>query len=253
LTITVLIVESKNDLHRSSHLTALDVYLIACFLFAMSSIVEFAWVHYENKFIYDQDIFTIYRLISLNKRLLKKCKARFKVLADQNASKSSSTCSKATVEQMTKPTPIKYTSQVDSNLSFDHLMQHISALEKNMINLDRRSRSRSRDVSVDESIQPSVTTGANSLSFDSSNLSSSLDDNYPSANARSDSIFEKLLTRMGVKKASMDVKFRNYDRVSRVDRYARVLYPLCFAFFNLIYWNYFLSKRVDFFEPNVPK
>ncbi len=253
MTITVLIVESKSDLHQSSYLTALDVYLIACFLFSMSSIVEFAWVHCENKFIYEQDIFTIYRLISMNKRLLKKCQLKYKAMADQQtagSSKSRSSCSKATVERMTRPSPIKYTSQIDNNLSFDHLMLHISALEKNISNLDMRGGSRSRETSLDDS-NVCVSGGGDggtqsSFSFGSSTVPSSFDDSYH-AHELSDSVFDKLISRMGVKRPSMDANFKNYERVSKVDRYARVLYPLCFGFFNLVYWNYYLSKRVNYF------
>lgn len=33
------------------------------------------------------------------------------------------------------------------------------------------------------------------------------------------------------------------ERVSKVDRYSRVLYPVAFVLFNLIYWRYYLDQR----------
>lgn len=42
---------------------------------------------------------------------------------------------------------------------------------------------------------------------------------------------------------SDQIKFKIFNRVSRIDRVARVFYPVSFAIFNLIYWKYYLAQR----------
>ena len=68
--------ESKEDMPKIHYLTALDVYMITCFVFVLSAIVEFAFVHYHSKTVFEQDLLLLYRLISLNKRLLAKSSMR---------------------------------------------------------------------------------------------------------------------------------------------------------------------------------
>jgi hypothetical protein len=70
LTTSLLLMESKDDMPKIDYLTALDVYMVTCFAFVISPIVEFAFVHYHSKLIFEQDLLVLYRLISLNKRLL---------------------------------------------------------------------------------------------------------------------------------------------------------------------------------------
>ncbi|OWF41299.1 Gamma-aminobutyric acid receptor subunit alpha-6 [Mizuhopecten yessoensis] len=49
LTMTFLALENRNDLPRVSYATALDVYVAMCFLFVLSTIVQFAVVHHFTK------------------------------------------------------------------------------------------------------------------------------------------------------------------------------------------------------------
>jgi hypothetical protein len=257
---TVMIVESKNDLNQSSYLTALDIYLIACFIFSLSSIFQFALVHYENRIIDEQDIFTIYRLISLNKRLLKKNKLRTKMTASVHSveSKSSSgASSKATIEKMTQPTPIKFSSQMDNDLSYEHLILHVTNLQKNMQTLEMRAASKILE-------EPETADSAKTLSLSDRQSSASpepsveaaiianvvdpLENHACVASSYLNRIFvnllmSKSLASLHTGKKDSNAKSNSYNRVSKFDYYARILYPLSFGLFNLIYWSFYLARR----------
>lgn len=49
LTMTFLGLDSRNDLPRVPYITALDVYVAMCFVFVISTIIQFASVHYFTK------------------------------------------------------------------------------------------------------------------------------------------------------------------------------------------------------------
>jgi gamma-aminobutyric acid receptor subunit alpha len=51
----LLIMENKVDFPKTAYMTALDVYLIVCFGFILSSIIEFAWVHYATNLIHGKN------------------------------------------------------------------------------------------------------------------------------------------------------------------------------------------------------
>ncbi|RUS78341.1 hypothetical protein EGW08_013892, partial [Elysia chlorotica] len=50
LTMTFLVLDSRNDLPRVAYSTALDVYVALCFFFVFASIVQFAAVHFYTKY-----------------------------------------------------------------------------------------------------------------------------------------------------------------------------------------------------------
>ena len=50
----LLIMESKIDLPKISYLTALDIYLMVCFGYVLSSVIEFVWVHYFTKYEFEE-------------------------------------------------------------------------------------------------------------------------------------------------------------------------------------------------------
>ncbi|GFR66527.1 gamma-aminobutyric acid receptor alpha-like [Elysia marginata] len=50
LTMTFLVLDSRNDLPRVAYSTALDVYVALCFFFVFASIVQFAAVHFFTKY-----------------------------------------------------------------------------------------------------------------------------------------------------------------------------------------------------------
>jgi hypothetical protein len=37
--------------------------------------------------------------------------------------------------------------------------------------------------------------------------------------------------------------FKIFNRVSKIDRFARVFYPVSFSLFNIVYWKYYLAQR----------
>ncbi|KAK0052506.1 gamma-aminobutyric acid receptor subunit alpha-6, partial [Biomphalaria pfeifferi] len=50
LTMTFLVLDSRNDLPRVAYSTALDVYVFMCFCFIFASILQFAAVHFFTKY-----------------------------------------------------------------------------------------------------------------------------------------------------------------------------------------------------------
>ncbi|XP_005106571.1 gamma-aminobutyric acid receptor subunit alpha-2-like [Aplysia californica] len=50
LTMTFLVLDSRNDLPKVAYSTALDVYVCMCFFFIFASIVQFAAVHFFTKY-----------------------------------------------------------------------------------------------------------------------------------------------------------------------------------------------------------
>ncbi|CAL1532988.1 unnamed protein product [Lymnaea stagnalis] len=50
LTMTILGIENKSQLPKVSYITALDVYVALCFVFAIATTLEFAVVHYFTKY-----------------------------------------------------------------------------------------------------------------------------------------------------------------------------------------------------------
>ncbi|GFO09338.1 gamma-aminobutyric acid receptor subunit alpha-6 [Plakobranchus ocellatus] len=50
LTMTFLVLDTRNDLPRVAYSTALDVYVALCFFFVFASIVQFAAVHFFTKY-----------------------------------------------------------------------------------------------------------------------------------------------------------------------------------------------------------
>lgn len=50
---TFLALENRDDLPHVAYYTALDIYVVMCFLFVMASIVQFAAVHYFTKYSTD--------------------------------------------------------------------------------------------------------------------------------------------------------------------------------------------------------
>ncbi|CAG5131886.1 unnamed protein product, partial [Candidula unifasciata] len=50
LTMTFLVLDSRNDLPRVAYSTALDIYVLMCFCFIFASIIQFAAVHFYTKY-----------------------------------------------------------------------------------------------------------------------------------------------------------------------------------------------------------
>lgn len=50
LTLTLIVLDTRNDLPRVTYPTALDIYVAMCFSFIFASIVQFAAVHFFTKY-----------------------------------------------------------------------------------------------------------------------------------------------------------------------------------------------------------
>jgi hypothetical protein len=62
-------------------------------------------------------------------------------------------------------------------------------------------------------------------------------------------LYDLIKSKLNLKSENINVEYGNqmqfkiFNRVSRIDRVARIFYPVSFALFNLIYWRYYLVER----------
>ena len=231
----LLIIENKVDFPKISYLTASDLYLIICFGFILSSIIEFALVHYETRLIYEQDLFILYRLISLNKRVEKQF--HFK--------KKMSFATDSVVSHVKHKTNKNY-------YKTRHKMNEIS-LMKNLKEM-RRMKSEAKQKGELDCIEESDSDDGHSVLFSSSSdLSSDRSFNFFNLSQRlrslnlflnrvKNSIINFITLRIFNKANHDSSSFRCkiYNRVSKIDILARILYPTTFIVFNIGYWYYYI-------------
>lgn len=227
LTMALLIMESKEDLPKIGYLTALDIYLIVCFLFILSSVFEFACVHYETKFIYEQDLFILYRLMSLNKRIIKQHQSSFKKKSRKLRSKYNYDFYEDDDQEYFSD--LSYSTYESIQNENDDLQESIDILESMSYKhiFDNSLTTDSIPVSRFESNYNCLTNFFSLFSLDYFREKLNLVKNTSSCSMRNNE----------------NLKFKIINRVSKIDRYSRVLYPVCFSFFNLFYWKFYLNQR----------
>ena len=232
----LLIIENKVDFPKISYLTASDLYLIICFGFILSSIIEFALVHYETRLIYEQDLFILYRLISLNKRVEKQF--HFK--------KKMSFAIDSAVSHVKHKTNKNY-------YKTRYKMNELS-LMKNLKEMRRMKSEAMQKWELDsDDVQSDSDDGHSVLFSTSSESSSERSFNFFKLGQRLRSLGSFLnrvktniinfITLKVFNKANHDsstFRCKIYNRVSKIDILARILYPTTFIVFNIGYWYYYI-------------
>ena len=117
----LLTIENKIDFPKINYLTASDIYIISCFVFIISSTVEFALVYYRTRLLYDQDVFILYRMKMLRKKLLRKVHLTKKKIEDF---KTSSPFSPRKLNVFN----VKYVEELDSEMSDNETAQESRCL-----------------------------------------------------------------------------------------------------------------------------
>lgn len=163
--------ECKSDLPKIKYFTALDIYLVVCFIFIVSTLLEYGIVHLQIKQLDEQDILTVYRYLSLNRRGFKNFKKSLKEIEIDAGLRSSNDNSKFNREFSEKDIYLK------------DKFKLLKLLNKKKLR-------------------------AKALSF-----------------------------------LKSEPKYENYDRISKIDLYSRILYPILFALFNLFYWKYYINIK----------
>lgn len=164
-----LIMECKSDLPKVKYFTALDIYLVVCFIFIVSSVIEYGIVHLQIEKLDEQDTLTVYRYLSLNRRGIKNFKKSLKEI------------------------------EIDAGL-----MSSIDDSKKNTGN---------------------------------SNKEVYLEDRFKLLRILNrENLRDKVLSIL-----KSEPSYSKYNRISKIDLYSRILYPILFALFNLFYWKYYLN------------
>ena len=221
--------------------------------------------------MYEQDIFAIYHLISLNKRLLKRYKLRYNKIVRKRESTGKHTPNRISSCDTCRNKPISCETPINNNrysqltfnhknsghseyiLSYDILIKHINSLERLIddVVVDGQEES----AFMEERVRIKGPRKRRSF-FNRVNIL------ITRCFARLLGFSRGLMTELSSRKLrgrfrrmtnddeNSVVKFKCYDRVSRIDRYSRVLYPIVFVVFNAVYWKYYLNQRekIDHFR-----
>ena len=206
LTIALLAIENKVDFPKINYLTASDIYIIVCLGFIISSIIGFAIVYYRTKLIYEHDELIKYRFLKLRKKLSKNvCQIDFKVHNKELISNHFSP-RKLNVFQL------RYIDETDVEYDGNEIEDRLKP--------NRLSQQRLKQTFP---VKSAVTIYENShrSPFDLMQLLNDFQKNL-----------QKLKKNINIKRKSL----KSFERVSRVDILSRILYPIFFFLFNVIYW-----------------
>lgn len=169
-----LLMECKSDLPKVKYFTALDIYLVVCFIFIVSSLLEYGIVHLQIEQLDEQDTLTVYRYLSLNRRGIRNFKKSLRDIEKDAGLRS-------------------------SNLNFK----------------------------LNKEFQVKLKKGKNIYLDDKFKVLKLLD--------------KKNLRAIALSFLKSEPKYENYDRISKIDLYSRIFYPILFALFNFFYWKFYLD------------
>lgn len=212
LTMALLIMESKVDLPKISYLTALDIYLMVCFGYVLSSVIEFVWVHhftyYEFEELIESNLHNKWRLQKItNKRLNE-------YFEDKLTRHISRQFEKITMDNTNKIVNLKD-------------VQMLDYFNNRLANMDKRPSLERKSASKFGAKSP-----ASRLAQAALNILRKL------PLVSSDNFMVRFLESV-----AQGIKYEKFSSISKIDRLARVLYPCSFALFNLVYWWFYLNQR----------
>uniref|UniRef100_A0A671KEI6 Gamma-aminobutyric acid receptor subunit beta-4-like n=1 Tax=Sinocyclocheilus anshuiensis TaxID=1608454 RepID=A0A671KEI6_9TELE len=215
LTMTTINTHLRETLPKIPYVKAIDVYLMGCFVFVFLALLEYAFVNYvffgrgpqQQKKIHER----------LNKANNERPRYEEKRLREQVLE---------TVD-----------SEVDEILSLTTVDAYGNIL---LTTLEMNNEMMPSDVGS------SVSDSRNSfMSFDSSGVQ------FRKPMASRDGFSHHSLDRSGMRSrancrlrrrsSKLKLKIPNLADVSTIDKWSRVIFPITFGFFNLIYWLYYVN------------
>lgn len=199
--------ESKEDMPKIHYLTALDIYMITCFLFVLSAIVEFAFVHYHSKSIFEQDLLLLYRLISLNKRLL--AKSTIRSAASVRLLSTRKNRRRGTGQKLVRITELDESSEIEDDESVGELQR------------------------LETSLAPRPKNACLNWSLVWKSLRRKSCNNLTSTQEKEE--------KPVMDESNRPVSF--LKGIIDIDYYAKIIFPSLFLAFNIAYWTYYLRKR----------
>lgn len=225
LTMTFLGLEARTDLPKVSYPTALDFFVFLSFAFIFATILQFAIVHYFTKYGSGECYFNFYEDSSESEGSEDEDATYF----NQNSAVSSSHLSSLTqidAVDMYGVIPLsRLEIDIDDRASSPSASKSLrNFMKKYFFCLKRSKKPQGPHEGSDESIDGNCRNN-----FDSG--ASTATENTPQCRRHSTNQPSK---HRGFR--------RNFNSVSKIDKFSRVAFPLLFFVINLLYWIFYLSR-----------
>lgn len=231
---TFLGLEARTDLPKVSYPTALDFFVFLSFGFIFATILQFAIVHYFTKYGSGE--------------------CYFNFLED---SSSDSEASEEEDERTLQQTPAISTSHLSSLTQINSVdMYGVIPLSRLELDVDEREKSssasksfrkfmtkyffcltftKSRSPDGEESISESADGSIEQCEHQIQSEASTITQNTPQCRRHSTlSLKQQQHQQRGFR--------RNFNSVSKIDKFSRVAFPLLFFVINLLYWIFYLTR-----------
>lgn len=220
LTMTFLGLEARTDLPKVSYPTALDFFVFLSFAFIFATILQYAFVHYFTKYGSGECYYDFWDDSDDSD-------------SDENFSRVSSLTQIDSADVYgvipLSRLEIKITEERSSARAWRSFrlffMRHVLCMSKDMQNYDDDDFGTS---------QPSVDLSFSRCEPTSSGASTTTH-NTPQIRKAS------ISTGHIQNRYRRNVR-RNFNSVSKIDKFSRVAFPMLFLFINVIYWIYYLSR-----------
>eukprot|EP00064_Thunnus_orientalis_P002896 superscaffoldBa00000226_g2904 len=221
LTMTTINTHLRETLPKIPYVKAIDVYLMGCFVFVFLALLEYAFVNYvffgrgpaQQKKINER----------LNKANNERTRYEEKRLREQ-------------VCIFILP-PLLYSNVSQSSMSSSQVDAYGNIL---LTTLEMNNEVMPSDVGS------SVSDSRNSvMSFDSSGVQfrkpMAPRDGFSHHSLDRSAMRSRANCRLRRRSSKLKLKIPNLSDVSTIDKWSRVIFPITFGFFNLIYWLYYVN------------
>uniref|UniRef100_A0A1A8NQI1 Uncharacterized protein n=1 Tax=Nothobranchius rachovii TaxID=451742 RepID=A0A1A8NQI1_9TELE len=228
LTMTTINTHLRETLPKIPYVKAIDVYLMGCFVFVFLALLEYAFVNYvffgrgpaQQKKINER----------LNKVNNERSRYEEKRLREQDS--------------------ISVPFQTNTFRSFTQ-RRNLYLEEQRKVGVDAYGNILLTTLDMNNEVMPSdvgssVSDSRNSvMSFDSSGVQfrkpMAPRDGYSHHSLDRSAMRNRANCRLRRRSSKLKLKIPNLSDVSTIDKWSRVIFPITFGFFNLIYWLYYVN------------
>ncbi|XP_040006473.1 gamma-aminobutyric acid receptor subunit beta-4 isoform X7 [Xiphias gladius] len=221
LTMTTINTHLRETLPKIPYVKAIDVYLMGCFVFVFLALLEYAFVNYvffgrgpaQQKKINER----------LNKANNERTRYEEKRLREQ-------VCNFACCLSFALPLCVSQSSSTKPH-AYGNIL--LTTLEMN-------------NEVMPSDVGSSVSDSRNSvMSFDSSGVQfrkpMAPRDGFSHHSLDRSAMRSRANCRLRRRSSKLKLKIPNLSDVSTIDKWSRVIFPITFGFFNLIYWLYYVN------------
>uniref|UniRef100_A0A3Q2YH34 Gamma-aminobutyric acid type A receptor subunit beta4 n=1 Tax=Hippocampus comes TaxID=109280 RepID=A0A3Q2YH34_HIPCM len=228
LTMTTINTHLRETLPKIPYVKAIDVYLMGCFVFVFLALLEYAFVNYvffgrgpaQQKKINER----------LNKVNNERTRYEEKRLREQDS--------------------ISVPFQTNTFRSFTQ-RRNLYLEEQRKVGVDAYGNILLTTLEMNNEVMPSdvgssVSDSRNSvMSFDSSGVQfrkpMAPRDGFSHHSLDRSAMRSRANCRLRRRSSKLKLKIPNLSDVSTIDKWSRVIFPITFGFFNLIYWLYYVN------------